>query len=257
MADIADLSSDELLRYARHLTLPGIGVDGQLKLKAARVLLVGAGGLGSPAALYLSAAGVGTLGIVDHDVVDLSNLQRQVLHETPAVGERKTRSASRRIAGINPHVEVETFDTRLSSTNAREIIARIRSCPGRQRQLPDPVSGERRLRARGKAPGLRGASSVLKASSRSSPPRTDRAIAVSSPNRRRRIWCRAAPTPECSVYCRASSARCRRWKPSSGLWDSAGRRRDGCWCSTRCSCASAKSSCGAIRNALSAAMLRS
>jgi molybdopterin/thiamine biosynthesis adenylyltransferase/rhodanese-related sulfurtransferase len=122
MADIDELSSDELLRYARHLTLPGIGIEGQQKLKAARVLLVGAGGLGSPAALYLAAAGVGTLGIVDHDVVDLSNLQRQVLHETPAVGERKTRSASRRIAGINPHVQVETFDTRLSSTNAREII---------------------------------------------------------------------------------------------------------------------------------------
>jgi adenylyltransferase/sulfurtransferase len=86
------------------------------------VLLVGAGGLGSPAALYLAAAGVGTLGIVDNDVVDLSNLQRQVLHETPAVGERKTRSASRRVAGINPHVQVETFDTRLSSANAREIV---------------------------------------------------------------------------------------------------------------------------------------
>ena len=122
MADIADLSSDELLRYARHLTLPGIGVAGQQKLKAARVLLVGAGGLGSPAALYLAAAGVGTLGIADNDVVDLSNLQRQVLHETPAIGERKTRSASRRVTGINPHVRVETFDTRLSSANAREIV---------------------------------------------------------------------------------------------------------------------------------------
>lgn len=122
MPDIADLTSDELLRYARHLTLPGIGVAGQQKLKAARVLLVGAGGLGSPAALYLAAAGVGTLGIVDNDVVDLSNLQRQVLHETPAVGERKTRSASRRVTGINPHVQVEAFDTRLSSANARDII---------------------------------------------------------------------------------------------------------------------------------------
>jgi molybdopterin/thiamine biosynthesis adenylyltransferase/rhodanese-related sulfurtransferase len=122
MTDIADFSSDELLRYARHLTLPGIGIAGQQKLKAARVLLVGAGGLGSPAALYLAAAGVGTLGIVDNDVVDLSNLQRQVLHETPAVGERKTRSASRRVAGINPDVHVETFDTRLSAANAREII---------------------------------------------------------------------------------------------------------------------------------------
>ena len=122
MSHALALSSDELLRYARHLTLPGIGVDGQQELKAARVLLVGAGGLGSPAALYLAAAGIGTLGIVDNDVVDLSNLQRQVLHDTPAVGERKTRSASHRVTAINPNVHVETFDTRLSSANAREIV---------------------------------------------------------------------------------------------------------------------------------------
>jgi adenylyltransferase/sulfurtransferase len=122
MSDSTRLAADELLRYARHLTLPGVGVVGQQKLKAARVLLVGAGGLGSPAALYLAAAGIGTLGIVDHDVVDLSNLQRQVLHDTPAVGERKTESARRRIAAINPHVAVQTFDTRLSSANAREIV---------------------------------------------------------------------------------------------------------------------------------------
>lgn len=115
-------SSDELLRYARHLTLAEIGVAGQAKLKSARVLLVGAGGLGSPAALYLAAAGVGTLGIVDSDVVDLSNLQRQVLHDTAAIGEAKTASARRRISALNPHVNVETFDERLASANAREII---------------------------------------------------------------------------------------------------------------------------------------
>ena len=98
---------------------------GKEKLKAARVLLVGAGGLGSPAALYLAAAGVGTLGVVDNDVVDLSNLQRQVLHDTPSIGERKTTSAARRITAINPHVQVETFDLRLDSSNAREIIRRF------------------------------------------------------------------------------------------------------------------------------------
>jgi molybdopterin/thiamine biosynthesis adenylyltransferase/rhodanese-related sulfurtransferase len=116
------LSPDELLRYARHLTLDEFGVQGQEKLKAARVLLVGAGGLGSPAALYLAAAGVGTLGIVDSDVVDLSNLQRQVLHDTAAVGEAKTQSAERRIRALNPNVQVRAFQDRLSARNAREII---------------------------------------------------------------------------------------------------------------------------------------
>ena len=116
------LVPDELLRYARHLTLGEIGMAGQQKLKASRVLLVGAGGLGSPAALYLAAAGVGTLGVVDSDVVDLSNLQRQVLHDTAAIGQAKTISASRRIAALNPNVHVESFAERLTAQNARRIV---------------------------------------------------------------------------------------------------------------------------------------
>lgn len=119
---IDGLSSDELLRYARHLTLSEIGVAGQQKLKASRVLLVGAGGLGSPAALYLAAAGVGTLGVVDSDVVDLSNLQRQVLHDTAAIGDAKTMSAARRLIALNPNVQVESFNERLTSHNARRIV---------------------------------------------------------------------------------------------------------------------------------------
>ena len=119
------LSPDELLRYARHLTLGEIGVAGQEALKAARVLLVGAGGLGSPAGLYLAAAGVGTLGIVDSDVVDLSNLQRQVLHDTAAVGTSKVSSAAARITALNPNVRVEAFDERLTSRNARGILCRF------------------------------------------------------------------------------------------------------------------------------------
>ncbi|HEY3935189.1 MAG TPA: molybdopterin-synthase adenylyltransferase MoeB [Gemmatimonadales bacterium] len=116
------LSPDELLRYARHLTLAEVGVAGQEKLKAVRVLLIGAGGLGSPAALYLAAAGVGTLGIVDSDVVDTSNLQRQVLHDTLSIGEEKTASARRRLDALNPNVRVELFTERLSSANARAIL---------------------------------------------------------------------------------------------------------------------------------------
>ena len=116
------LSHEEILRYSRHLILPDVGVEGQKKLKAARVLLVGAGGLGSPAALYLAAAGVGTLGLVDFDVVDKTNLQRQILHGTSAVGTPKLESARARIQDLNPNVQVETFETRLTSENALDII---------------------------------------------------------------------------------------------------------------------------------------
>lgn len=116
-----DLAPDEYVRYSRHLILPEIGVDGQRALRRARVLLVGAGGLGSPAALYLAAAGVGTLGLVDFDTVDVSNLQRQVIHGTRDVGRHKLDSARDRIADINPGVHVEGFPVRLSADNAREI----------------------------------------------------------------------------------------------------------------------------------------
>jgi sulfur-carrier protein adenylyltransferase/sulfurtransferase len=118
----AELSRAELQRYSRHLLLPDVGLDGQRRLKAARVLLVGAGGLGSPAALYLAAAGVGTLGIVDFDVVDVTNLQRQVLHGTAKIGRSKLESARERIADLNPHVKVESFETRLTSENALDIM---------------------------------------------------------------------------------------------------------------------------------------
>ena len=116
------LSHEEILRYSRHLILPDVGVEGQRKLKAARVLLVGAGGLGSPAALYLAAAGVGTIGLVDFDVVDKTNLQRQILHGTSTVGRPKLDSARARIQDLNPNVRVETFETRLTSENALAII---------------------------------------------------------------------------------------------------------------------------------------
>jgi sulfur-carrier protein adenylyltransferase/sulfurtransferase len=117
-----DFLSEEMLRYGRHFQLPEMGPQGQAKLKRARVLLVGVGGLGSPAALYLAAAGVGTLGVVDPDRVELSNLQRQVLHGTPDVGRRKSESAEERIHNINPHVAVERFDARLTSDNALEVM---------------------------------------------------------------------------------------------------------------------------------------
>src|SRR5690348_14441292 len=108
------LSNEEVLRYSRHLIMPEVGMEGQQKLKAARVLCIGTGGLGSPLALYLAAAGVGTLGLVDFDVVDFTNLQRQVIHSTADVGRKKLDSAAETISGINPFVKVEKFETRLS-----------------------------------------------------------------------------------------------------------------------------------------------
>ncbi|HWJ24517.1 MAG TPA: molybdopterin-synthase adenylyltransferase MoeB [Gemmatimonadaceae bacterium] len=118
------LSAPELQRYARHLSLPNVGVEGQERLRAASVLLVGAGGLGSPVALYLAAAGVGRLGLVDFDRVDVTNLQRQVLHGTRDIGRKKIESARDRITDVNPHVALDLYDTTLTSANAMEIIAR-------------------------------------------------------------------------------------------------------------------------------------
>src|SRR2546423_5890970 len=115
---VSPLSKEEVLRYSRHLIMPEVGMEGQEKLKAARVLCIGTGGLGSPLALYLAAAGVGTLGLVDFDVVDFSNLQRQVIHFTSDVGRSKLKSAKEKIAAINPFVNVRTFNTKLSSENA-------------------------------------------------------------------------------------------------------------------------------------------
>lgn len=117
-----ELTREETYRYSRHLTLPQVGRTGQQQLKAARVLVVGAGGLGSPAALYLAAAGIGTIGLVDFDVVDASNLQRQLLHGTRDVGRPKLDSAVERLHDVNPHVHVERYDTRLSSDNALDIL---------------------------------------------------------------------------------------------------------------------------------------
>ena len=116
------LSNEEVARYSRHLIMPEVGMDGQLKLKAASVLCIGAGGLGSPVAMYLAAAGVGRLGIVDFDVVDYSNLQRQVIHGTPDVGRPKLDSARDTLNAINPEVHVETHEVALSSANALDVL---------------------------------------------------------------------------------------------------------------------------------------
>src|SRR5438128_12151194 len=120
-AQQVQLTQNEVARYSRHLIMPGVGMEGQKRLKAASVLLIGAGGLGSPLALYLAAAGIGRIGLVDFDVVDFSNLQRQVLHGTPDVGRSKLQSAKERLQAINPEVQLDLYETKLTSANAIQI----------------------------------------------------------------------------------------------------------------------------------------
>jgi molybdopterin/thiamine biosynthesis adenylyltransferase len=117
------LTSEEEARYARQIVIPQIGKDGQEKLKSSKVLIVGAGGLGSPSAMYLACAGVGTLGIVDEDTVGISNLQRQILHSSDRLGMKKVESAKQTLGRLNPHVHVEAYDTRLAGECAEDIIA--------------------------------------------------------------------------------------------------------------------------------------
>jgi molybdopterin/thiamine biosynthesis adenylyltransferase/rhodanese-related sulfurtransferase len=121
-ASLPELSAEELARYSRHITLPEVGLEGQRKLKAARVLCVGTGGLGSPLAFYLAAAGIGTLGLVDFDVVDASNLQRQIIHSTPDIGRKKLDSAAEKLTALNPSLQVVKHETMLTSANALEIL---------------------------------------------------------------------------------------------------------------------------------------
>ncbi|HNS40630.1 MAG TPA: ThiF family adenylyltransferase, partial [Promineifilum sp.] len=116
LADV-NLSHEEIRRYSRHLIMPEVGMSGQKKLKAASILLIGAGGLGSPLAMYLAAAGIGRLGLVDYDTVDYSNLHRQVIHGTKDVGRSKLASARETILDINPHVQVDTYEVPLTSGN--------------------------------------------------------------------------------------------------------------------------------------------
>ena len=152
----AMLDAEELERYARHIVLREVGGPGQPRLKRARVLVVGAGGLGAPVLLYLAAAGVGTLGVVDDDTVSLSNLQRQVIHGTPDVGMPKVESAAATIGRLNPHVAVEAHPTRLTAANVARSGRTLRHRRRWLRQFRDALSGIRCLLPRAQAAGDRG-----------------------------------------------------------------------------------------------------
>src|SRR5215475_4422709 len=189
---LAALSKDEILRYSRHLIMPEVGMEGQQKLKAAKVLTIGAGGLGSPLGLYLAAAGVGTLGLVDFDIVDESNLHRQVLFGRTSVGKAKTQAATERLRDVNPHIQVIPYETRLDSSNALELFKDYDVIVDGTDNFPTRylvndacvLLASRTSTAR---------SSASRARCRSSGGRTAPATAASSPSRRRRGWSPPAP----------------------------------------------------------------
>ena len=234
----APLSREEVARYSRHLIMPEVGMDGQLKLKAASVLCIGAGGLGSPVAMYLAAAGVGRLGIVDFDVVDYSNLQRQVIHGTPDVGRPKLESARDTLHAINPEVHIETHEVALSSSNALEVLGGYDVIvDGTDNFRPAISSTTRACSSASRTPTA--ASSASRGRPRSSPPRTGPATAASTRSRRRPVSCRAAPRAACSGFCPAWSAPSRRPRRSSWSWAWASRSSGASWSTTRSACASA------------------
>ena len=152
---LPELTTDDLSRYSRHLILPEVGMEGQRKLKAARVLCVGTGGLGSPLALYLAAAGIGTLGLVDFDVVDASNLQRQIIHSTKDIGRKKLDSAAEKLIALNPALNIVKHETMLSSANALEILQGLRHRRRRHGQFSNPLPGQRCVRTAQQAQRLR------------------------------------------------------------------------------------------------------
>ena len=198
------LSNDEILRYSRHLIMPEVGMEGQQKLKAAKVLCIGAGGLGSPLALYLTAAGVGTLGIVDFDVVDYTNLQRQIIHTTADVGRKKLDSASDKLKAINPFLNLRTFDTKLTSANALELFREFDIVADGTDNFPTRYLVNDACVLTGK-PNVYGSIFRFEGQASVLPPKTGPAIAVSIPNRHRRDWCPPAPKAECSAFCPAWS----------------------------------------------------
>ena len=212
-----ELTIDEVRRYSRHLIIPDVGMAGQKRLKNAKVLVIGAGGLGSPALLYLAAAGVGTLGIVEFDEVDESNLQRQIIHGQSDIGKSKAESRPRsRSPRSTRYVNVVVHDERLDNDNVHGDLRAVRPDRRRHRQLRDPLHGQRRGVLLGK-PYVWGSIYRFDGQASVSSGRRARrpATAASTPSRRRRAWCRPAPRAACSACCARRSARSRSTRRSS------------------------------------------
>src|SRR6266478_5580651 len=200
-SELPMLSNEEIARYSRHLIMPEVGMTGQRKLKAASVLMIGTGGLGAPLGMYLAAAGVGRLGLVDFDVVDASNLQRQIIHGTKDVGRPKIASARDRLEDINPHVEIETHETRLTSANAMSLVRNYDIIVDGTDNFPTRYLVNDACVLASK-PNVYG--SIFRFEGQASVFWAERGPCYRCliPNHRRRAWCRLAPKAECSVSCR-------------------------------------------------------
>ena len=251
----ASLTPSQAQRYSRHLLIPEVGEAGQQKLLNSKVLLIGAGGLGSPAAYYLASAGVGTLGIVDSDVVDLTNLQRQILHTTDRIGESKVSSAIRTLEALNPDVKIVGYEERLGAANVDRVIEGYDvvidgadNFP--TRYLLNDASVKHRIPVvHGSIFRFEGQVTVFK-------PFEGRATAASSPSLLRRSSRPHALRRASSVCCPASSERSRRQRPSSCSSESVSHSSDATSCTTRSKAASVRSTCAAIRSARSAANIQ-
>ena len=204
------LSKDEILRYSRHLIMPEVGMEGQLKLKSAKVLLIGTGGLGAPLGLYLAAAGVGKLGLVDFDVVDWTNLQRQVAFGTSDVGKFKSEAARERLSNLNPAIEIVAYETKLESSNALELFKDYDVIVDGTDNFPTRYLVNDACILLGK-PNVYG--SIFRFEGQATifgMPDVTRATAACIQNRLRRGWCRRVPRVECWACCRESWDRFRR-----------------------------------------------
>ena len=213
-----ELTIDEVRRYSRHLIIPDVGMSGQKRLKNAKVLVIGAGGLGSPALLYLAAAGVGTLGIAEFDEVDESNLQRQIIHQQSDIGKSKAQSAKESVLETNPYVNVVLHEERLDNDNVMQVFE------GYDLIVDGTDNFATRYMVNDAAYFLRhplrlGLDLPLRRAGlgvRADPGRgRARATAASTPSRRRRAWSRAAPRAACWACCARASARSRSTRPSS------------------------------------------
>jgi adenylyltransferase/sulfurtransferase len=197
----------DLRRYSRHLLIPEVGLAGQERLSRARVLVIGAGGLGSPVLAYLAAAGVGRIVVVDDDTVDVTNLQRQILYDTADVGAPKAHRAAERLRALNPQIAIDALTVRFDAGNARELVRLVDV-------VVDGISSTTRACSKA-SPTCTARSFASTVSCRCSPRRTGRAIAVCIPSRRPKSSCRRAARAACSACWREWSARSKRTKRSS------------------------------------------
>ena len=221
------LTHEEVQRYSRHLIIPEVGVEGQQRLKKARVVCVGAGGLGSPSSLYLAAAGVGTIGLVDFDVVDTSNLQRQILYSSRDAGRRKLDAAAERLAGLNPSLRVVKHETALTSANALDILGGYDVVVDGADNFPTRYLVNDACVLLGK-PNVYG--SIFRFDGQASVFATKDGPCYRClyPSRRPQVWFPVVRRAECSACCPASSARFRRQRRSRSSWESVSHWRAGC-----------------------------